>query len=1003
MDIDNLIKELIAKINAISRQKSLENTCKLASEHIVELFELDYAVISLFDFMQKKIVSNPLHYYGTNKKELGRQDPEKWVKESQYKETDKDIVPEVARQKRIVKVIGQHVFDKDKSELSASEKVITFESLNSDIFLPAGHDKLARFYLPIVHRELKKDGRIIDFSLGVIEVAIKEEYEGQFSTTDREEAAKNFDEVLRKKFPEIKELEHLFQLYTENFAQSCYYYIVEEESKRLGQEFTKLRSDPVTGADVPYRKYATDVIITLKNLLGIDWGIISFKTFDNNYINYLDKATFFSDKDLYSYLNEGVLKNRESLKVESMVQYVCTESFEPYFSDDVSKPNEKYLEAIDFPEPVHSEMIVPIFYEDELIGVADLYSTQYGYFNAIIAEIISRAMEVFAILYTSKKRQHAYKDMIRPAGAWNSSDEVYDQLIKLLADYYNTDKISLWVKNNANYNYAEFFLYKEADDNKKFISSFASVVSAPKKVTHDDNLKDVDIHTDFSRKGGFYEFCRESNFKFYISLCIRFNRRIELLVNIFSRLDIFKGAKNAEEADLIRKNYLGQQYEFLTQIVTKVSMTLQNVRITEALKTMSDPLTHESSDDLWPSELSKRIVKSAQLATGADIVSLFPFNRNQNEIRRRDVIASDGRVSQTEEKAVFANAIFYDTNNEKPLYIFDSIEECKEFLASCDPPEDSSDFQNSFREVNQIKSTCVVRLLFGNRPVGVIFFNYKTEQQLQANITLQQIILFFSSFAANHIYLNGELEFIKSEKNDLNKMYEKVVPLVTRTNFYIIVEGMSHVIKNAFAGIIDDFDFIDYLKGNDKKKFKERKDKIEHALELVESVLPILKFRDENSNKSYVDIPKIIRATINFFKIRNGDIDYTFESDPDIPDLLCQEAEFAMIIYNLMFNSITAIKKAERSEGRIHVEAAFSDDRQNCVITIEDNGIGIKHENDEKIYEADWSTKDKGTGLGLYYIRKTLEGYEGTIGHRSEYGKYARFILTIPVFNRYIR
>lgn len=1000
MQNDNLIKELVEKINIISRQSSLKETCELASKHIVELFNLDYAVISLFDFMKREIVSNAEYYYVRPDKDMGLQHPGNWVNDSKYLEVDKDIVVEVFRQKRIVKVIGRHVFDTYAEDLPF-ENAITFDSLNGKIFEEAGHEKLARIYLPIVHRKLKQGEKNIDFSLGVIEVGLKESEDGEFSTDDIVEAEKNFNSCFYSNHKEIKDLEHVLQLYTDNFAQSCYYFIVDEEANKLAQCFIKLRNEPLNNNSQNYRRYATNVVKELTKLLNIEWGVISFKTFENSYINYLDKATFFSDDKMVSYLIPEILRNRESLNVESMVEYVCNISKAPYFSDDINRPGERYLEAIKFPEAVFSEMVVPIFHEEELVGVVDLYSVKQGYFNTIIAEIVNQAMETFAYYYMAKNRQNAYNVLIRPTGAWYSTGEVYSQLIGLLAEYYNTGNISLWVRNQTSGEEVSFSLYGGTPATSDFHLNFPFKEGCVKKIQNTGDFPEVDVHTNFEKEGIFFNYCRESRFKFYLSVCIKFNRKPELFVNIFSRLD---SLKDSEPGDIVQQEYLAQHYEFLTQIATKVSMTLQNVRITEALKNMSDPLTHDPSLDQSPVEIYRRIVKSAQRATGADIVCLFPFNKKQNEIKRKDVISSDDKDNVDEGKAFFANAIFKDVNSETGLYFFDSDEEAVEFIAPSVSPDEASNTNGTYRQINKIKSTCVVRMLFGNKPVGVIFFNYKTEQELKTNIPLQQIILFFSSFAANHIYLKEELDHIKKEVQGLNDLYAKVVPLATRSNFFILVEGMSHIIKNAYAGITDDFDFvIDFLQGKSKRMFDDRRQKIQRAIDLVEGVLTILKFRDEKSSKTYVDIPKIIQATIRFFKIsRDSEIEYTFVADRNIPDLLCEEAEFAMIIYNLVYNSITAITKAERAKGRIHLEVSYADDKENCFIIIEDNGIGIKHEDDELIYSAEWSTKDKGTGLGLYYIKKTLESYGGTINHQSDSRNYTKFILMIPVYNKYV-
>jgi signal transduction histidine kinase len=63
---------------------------------------------------------------------------------------------------------------------------------------------------------------------------------------------------------------------------------------------------------------------------------------------------------------------------------------------------------------------------------------------------------------------------------------------------------------------------------------------------------------------------------------------------------------------------------------------------------------------------------------------------------------------------------------------------------------------------------------------------------------------------------------------------------------------------------------------------------------------------------------------------------------------------------------------------------------------IRDDGPGIPPEKREKIFEAYYTTKEKGTGLGLATVRHNLELYGGSVKVESELGKGARFIVIFP-------
>ena len=98
-------------------------------------------------------------------------------------------------------------------------------------------------------------------------------------------------------------------------------------------------------------------------------------------------------------------------------------------------------------------------------------------------------------------------------------------------------------------------------------------------------------------------------------------------------------------------------------------------------------------------------------------------------------------------------------------------------------------------------------------------------------------------------------------------------------------------------------------------------------------------------------------------------------------------------ILNLVKNSIEAcdkdhswVKVAARSVSPTHYQ-----------ITVEDNGKGMSGEVKAKLFQAFFSTKgEKGTGLGLLVIDRTLKAHRGRIEVESEEGKGTRFMITLP-------
>jgi len=109
------------------------------------------------------------------------------------------------------------------------------------------------------------------------------------------------------------------------------------------------------------------------------------------------------------------------------------------------------------------------------------------------------------------------------------------------------------------------------------------------------------------------------------------------------------------------------------------------------------------------------------------------------------------------------------------------------------------------------------------------------------------------------------------------------------------------------------------------------------------------------------------------------------------PPLLMQRRHFSEILVNLLQNAREALKDA----GKVAVTASCHSD-DSIQIVIADNGPGIPADKLEKVFEAYYTTKVKGTGIGLAIVKHNIELYAGSVRVESELGHGARFVLMLP-------
>ncbi|HXP61367.1 MAG TPA: ATP-binding protein, partial [Dongiaceae bacterium] len=110
------------------------------------------------------------------------------------------------------------------------------------------------------------------------------------------------------------------------------------------------------------------------------------------------------------------------------------------------------------------------------------------------------------------------------------------------------------------------------------------------------------------------------------------------------------------------------------------------------------------------------------------------------------------------------------------------------------------------------------------------------------------------------------------------------------------------------------------------------------------------------------------------------------------PPLLMQRRHVSEAFVNLLQNGREAL---DGQGGNIFVQARCRPDFA-IEVSIGDDGPGIPPDKHEQVFEPYYTTKEKGTGLGLATVKHNMELYGGTVRLESELGKGARFTLVFP-------
>jgi len=175
----------------------------------------------------------------------------------------------------------------------------------------------------------------------------------------------------------------------------------------------------------------------------------------------------------------------------------------------------------------------------------------------------------------------------------------------------------------------------------------------------------------------------------------------------------------------------------------------------------------------------------------------------------------------------------------------------------------------------------------------------------------------------------------------------------------------------------------------------------QHLLNLINGVLDLSKIESgkiepESKNVALTDIIKsLARNIMPILKPRKQSLDVEIEEG--LPLVRTDKGKLRQVLLNLLDNS----SKFTLHGGRLKIEAVREGDW--CQVSVIDNGIGIKKEDQERIFEPfcrldnPLTRERRGTGLGLALVKQIVERYGGRIWVESEYGKGSRFSFTLPL------
>jgi PAS domain S-box-containing protein len=167
------------------------------------------------------------------------------------------------------------------------------------------------------------------------------------------------------------------------------------------------------------------------------------------------------------------------------------------------------------------------------------------------------------------------------------------------------------------------------------------------------------------------------------------------------------------------------------------------------------------------------------------------------------------------------------------------------------------------------------------------------------------------------------------------------------------------------------------------------------AAEIIKGLRSFYK-KDAPYRRELVDVNEMAREMLVLLRNEAGRYSISMQTDldTDLPKVMADRVQLQQVLMNLLLNGIEAMKDISPA-GTLVITTQRAEDGQ-LLISVSDTGVGLPLEDADQIFNAFFTTKSHGTGMGLAISRSIIESHDGRLWAAANSGQGATFRFTLP-------
>jgi PAS domain S-box-containing protein len=241
----------------------------------------------------------------------------------------------------------------------------------------------------------------------------------------------------------------------------------------------------------------------------------------------------------------------------------------------------------------------------------------------------------------------------------------------------------------------------------------------------------------------------------------------------------------------------------------------------------------------------------------------------------------------------------------------------------------------------------------------------------------------------------------ENERERLRQVQADLARINRATTMGELTASLAHEINQPIAAAVTDARTCLRWLAREQPDIGEARESAARMVKAVTRASDIISrlrqlFKKGAPQTNLVDVSEVIQEMVILLRGEASRYSVSILTDlsVDSPRVMADRVQLQQVLMNLMLNGIEAMHDT-KSEGNLTIRSLRGEGGQ-LLISVSDTGVGLPAEQAEQIFNAFFSTKTQGTGMGLSISRSIIESHGGRLWATSNSGRGASFNFTLP-------